>query len=124
MVKPSSGSGQRRKAISWRTMRGRLGSNRVVSMASAPTPVAAAARPMNFRLVMGKNGKRICGVTARIQDNRRCRILDSRDRLDEPAGTSLGTETDDRILGTAENPHFSRRERARNGASDGIFFRN
>ena len=53
MVKPSSRAGQRRRAISWRTMRGRLGSSSTESAARAATP-AAAARRINFRLVVGR----------------------------------------------------------------------
>src|SRR5271166_5701158 len=48
-------AGQRRRAISRRTIRGRLGSISVESMASAATPVAAARR-MNLRLVVERKG--------------------------------------------------------------------
>src|SRR5580658_3578088 len=51
MVKPSSRAGQRRRAISWRTIRGRFGSSSVVSAARAATP-AVAARRINLRLVI------------------------------------------------------------------------
>ena len=60
MVKPCSRSGQRRSTISFRTIRGRLGSIRVVSIARVPTPAAAASR-IKFRLVVGSRDNRFRG---------------------------------------------------------------
>ena len=62
MVKPSSRAGQRRSAISLRTICGRLGSISVVSATRPATPAVAAMR-INFRLVVGRKGKRFSGVT-------------------------------------------------------------
>lgn len=66
MVKPSNRSGQRRSAISWRTILGWLGSIKVVSAARAATPAVTATR-INFRRVVGGKGNRFeplrCGIT-------------------------------------------------------------
>lgn len=64
MVKLSSRAGQRRSAISCRTIRGRLGSISVVSIARAPTPALAASR-IKFRLVVGRRDNRFWGPLAR-----------------------------------------------------------
>src|SRR5579864_8124311 len=69
MVKPSNRTGQRRRAISLRTIRGRLGAIRVVSTASAATP-AVAARRINCRLVVEGKGNQfwvLCRGMARLQ---------------------------------------------------------
>jgi hypothetical protein len=57
MVKPSNRAGQRRSAISWRTILGWLGSIKVVSAARAATPAVAATR-INFRRVVRGKGNR------------------------------------------------------------------
>src|ERR1035437_5378630 len=65
MVKPSSRAGQRRSAISLRTIRGRLGAMSAVSAARAAT-AAVAVRRINFRLVVGRRGNRFQALT--LQD--------------------------------------------------------
>src|SRR6202050_5904263 len=68
MVKPSSPAGQRRRAISWRRMRGRVGAMSVASAARTAAP-AAAASWINFSPV-GKESNRLRAFTLRESGTR------------------------------------------------------
>ena len=84
MVKPSSRAGQRRNAIGWRTIRGRLGSISAESAAKAAIPAVAATR-INFRLFVGRKANLLRTLNFQdsgyesltLQNNLKAKVRDS-----------------------------------------------
>src|SRR5579864_5283529 len=76
MVNPSRRDGQRRKAISFRTSRGKFGSSRTLSPPSAAAPASAVSR-INFRRLIGADPNRSrtldCSTTVPTLQHTPCR---------------------------------------------------